>query len=109
MTSVTDIRAVTAFNLTHASFYPRRFSGRTEKLRRFEVRRLLTTNSASALGSASAPLRQTDVWRQAVRLCIFMYQVCGTFTVFRRTCRPDRHPQILFIQIPPTFSKISIF
>ena len=72
--------AVTAFHLTHASFYPRRFSGRTEKLRRFEVCHRLTTNSARALGSTSAPLRQTDVW-----LCIFMYQVCGTFMEFRRT------------------------
>jgi hypothetical protein len=74
MTSVTDIRAVTAFHVTHASFYPRRFSGRTEKLRRFEACHRLTTNSSSALGSTSAPLRQTDVW-----LCIFMYEVCGTF------------------------------
>jgi hypothetical protein len=63
MTSVTDIRAATAFHLTHASLYPRRFSGRTEKLRHFEVCHRLKTNSASALGSTSAPLRETDVMR----------------------------------------------
>jgi hypothetical protein len=55
--------AVAAFNVMHASFYPRLFSRRTEKPRRFEFCHRLTTDSASAFGCTSAPLRQTNVMR----------------------------------------------